>query len=66
MINLREHLCPKCHLPKLQSWHELTNDEKLLAKSLPLSAEFTLAERKKHRFCIRCWFEDLGKGVIET
>ena len=41
----------------MKTWAELTDDEKLLVKSLPMSAEFTLAERKKHRFCTRCWFE---------
>ncbi len=42
----------------MKSWPELTDDEKLLVKSLPPSAEFTLQERKKHRFCTRCWFEE--------
>ena len=42
----------------MKSWDELTGDERLLAERLPLSAEFTLGERKKHRFCTRCWFEN--------
>ena len=53
-----EKTCPKCHSPKMKSWPELTADEKLLVKSLPLSVEFTLIKRKKHRFCTRCWFEE--------
>jgi len=41
----------------MKSWRELTADEKMLAKSLPLSAKYTPAERKRHRFCTRCWVE---------
>lgn len=41
----------------MKRWPELTDDEKMLVKSLPLSADFNLTERKKHRFCTRCWFE---------
>lgn len=52
-----EDICPKCGSHHLKAWHELTADEKFLAERLPLSAEYTAAERKKHRFCTRCWFE---------
>jgi len=57
MIHRREKTCPKCGSPKIKSWHELTEDQKLLAKSLSASGEFPLSQRKKHRFCTRCWFE---------
>ena len=57
MINKREYICPQCGSPKMKSWAELTEDQKLLAKSLPMSAEYTREERKKHYFCTRCWFE---------
>jgi hypothetical protein len=50
----------------MKTWPELATDEKLLVKSLPLSAEFALAERKKHRFCTRCWFEQLPQESIEA
>lgn len=42
------------------SWDELNEEEKFLAGKLPGSADFTAEERKKHRFCTRCWFEDWG------
>jgi len=57
-----EKNCPKCHSANLKSWTELTDDEKLLVKSLSLSGEFTLDERKRHVFCTGCWFERSEKG----
>lgn len=51
--------CPKCGYRELKAWDDLTEDEKIIAGRLPASAEFTLAERKKHRFCTRCWSEEL-------
>jgi len=47
----------------MKSWPELTADEKLLADKLPLSAEYCLEKRKKHRFCTRCWFEQVEKDL---
>lgn len=52
--------CPKCQSPKMRAWDELTDDEKFLVERLPGSADFTAEERKKHRFCTRCWFENWG------
>jgi len=43
----------------MKNWPELDADEKFTARRLPLSAEYKLSERKKHRFCTRCWFEDI-------
>ena len=57
---MSENLCPRCH-HRLKDWHELTSDEKFTVERLPASAEFSLAERKMHRFCKQCWFE-----VFET
>jgi ribosomal protein S27AE len=60
MIGLEnEQICPKCGSHRLKAWHDLTADEKFLAERLPLSTEYTAAERKKHRFCTRCWFEEV-------
>jgi hypothetical protein len=52
--------CPKCGYREMRSWSELTEEERMLAEHLPASADFTAEERKKHRFCPRCWFEDAG------
>jgi len=60
MKGFDEKMCPKCHHPKMKSWEELSGEQKFLAERLPGSAEFSLEQRKKHRFCERCWFEDVG------
>lgn len=57
MIQHSEKTCPKCGSAKLKSWHELTDDQKMLVKSLPASAEYPFQMRKNHRFCTKCWFE---------
>jgi hypothetical protein len=49
----------------MRDWDELTDDEKLLAERLPASAEYSTAERKKHRFCVRCWYEE-GSSLVEV
>jgi hypothetical protein len=59
-----EKICPRCGAAKLKPWTELSSDEKFLAERLPASAEFTPEERKKHRFCARCWFEDTGSKTF--
>ena len=38
---------------------ELDRDDRIVAERLPQSAEFTPEERKKHRFCTRCWYEEI-------
>lgn len=58
MKGFYEKLCPKCQHPKLKTWQELSDEQKFLVERLPLSADFRIEERKKHRFCERCWFED--------
>ena len=58
MNSFNTNSCSKCLFPKLKNWNELTSEQKMLAERLPASAEYTEAERKKHRFCERCWFEE--------
>ena len=59
MIHQTEKICPRCGSSKMKSWEELTDEERFLAARLPLSADYTLDARKKHRFCTRCWFEEI-------
>ncbi|MBK9215655.1 MAG: hypothetical protein IPM59_08635 [Chloracidobacterium sp.] len=56
--------CPRCHSRAMRRWPDLTDDEKMLAERLPASAEYTPKERKKHRICIRCWYEDDGRHEV--
>jgi len=59
MNDFQENICPRCHHPRMKSWRDLTAEQKFLAERLPKSAEFTREQRKKHRFCERCWFEKI-------
>ena len=52
-------ICPKCLLPGMKTWDQLTDEEQFLALRLPASAEFTPEERRRHHFCPRCWHETL-------
>jgi hypothetical protein len=52
--------CPKCDKPGLKGWDELNDEERVVVKRLPASAEYSLEERKtSHRWCTRCWQENL-------
>jgi hypothetical protein len=56
-----EKMCPKCHSPKMKSWKELNSEQKFLIERLPQSREFSSEKRKKHRFCEKCWFEEINR-----
>ena len=53
-----ENACPKCGAAKMTTWDELDFEQKIVAERLPASVEFTRRERKRHRFCLKCWFEE--------
>lgn len=55
----RENICPNCGAAKLKTWDELDFEQKIIVERLPASAEYSKAERKKHRFCTRCFFEEV-------
>ena len=61
MVQNPKESCPRCGFVKMKEWTELTADEQFLAERLPMSADYTRRERKRHRFCTRCWFEETGK-----
>ena len=58
MKSFPENVCPKCQFPTMKTWGELTGEQQFLVERLPASVDYTLEERKKHRFCTRCFFED--------
>jgi len=51
--------CPNCDCAALKAWDELDRDEMIVVERLPKSRLFTVEERKKHRFCTRCWYESV-------
>ena len=53
--------CPRCHEGDMQTWDELSDEEREVVKRLPASAEYTAAERQgSHQWCTRCWYEATG------
>jgi len=54
-----ENLCPKCGAAKMKTWDELDFEQKIIVERLSASAEYSKTERKKHRFCARCFFEEI-------
>lgn len=64
MNQTNEKICLRCYSPKMKNWDELNDEERMLAEKLPVSAEFTPKERKKHRFCVKCWYEQFPNGEV--
>jgi ribosomal protein S27AE len=64
MVMANEKKCPRCGYPILKKWEDLTADEKFFAERLPMSADYTAEQRKRHRFCTRCWFEAEDDGPV--
>jgi len=54
-----ENFCPNCGAGKMKTWDELDFEQKIIVERLPASAEYSKTERKKHRFCGRCFFEEI-------
>ncbi len=51
--------CPRCGEGRLRRWHELNEEQQMLARRLP-SGGYSLSEREaQHRWCVRCWYEGL-------
>ena len=61
MKSFQEKICPRCAAPKMKDWKDLTDEQKFLIERLPLNTDFTSEVRKKHRFCVRCFFEEIEK-----
>jgi hypothetical protein len=53
----RNKICPKCQSPKMKDWHELNDEQQFLVERLPTSSRYTHTQRKKHRFCVQCFYE---------
>jgi len=55
--------CPRCGAGRLHAWGELSDEDREMVKRLPVSAEYSLDERKaRHRWCTRCWYEETGRS----
>ncbi len=56
---MEEKICPNCGAAALKNWQDLTDEQKFLVERLPMSAQYTLEQRRKNLFCPRCWFEQI-------
>ena len=51
--------CPRCGAGRLQTWAELSDEDREMVKRLPASADYSAEERKaRHCWCTRCWYEE--------
>jgi len=57
MKGFKKKMCPQCGSPKIKEWKDLTDEQKFLVERLPMSAEFSLDERKRNYWCVKCWEE---------
>ena len=59
--------CPRCRTARLRTWSELNDEEREIVKRLTAAAEYPLEERQaRHRWCPRCWYEDVGRTPQEV
>ncbi len=58
-----ENTCPKCGALKMKTWDELDFEQKIIVERLPASADYTRQQRKKHRFCGRCFYEEINSEL---
>lgn len=56
MKNISLKTCPNCGSTKFKTWNDLTDDEKFLVEKLSDKSEQNDEQRKKQRFCSRCFF----------
>ncbi len=40
----------------MTAWNDLLDDEKMIAKLAPTSANFSARELELMTFCVRCWY----------
>jgi len=51
--------CPRCGERPLRGWNELSDEERIVARSLAGSADYSPGERETtHRWCTNCWHEE--------
>lgn len=48
----------------MTAWRDLLEDEKMIAKRVPDTADFSARELKLMTFCVRCWY--VGNPQKET
>jgi alpha-ketoglutarate-dependent taurine dioxygenase len=48
----------------MRAWRELSEEEREVVRRLPASANYSFEAREnRHRWCSRCWFEEVSNGI---
>ncbi len=66
MKSFQTKICPQCGAPKMKDWRDLSDEQKMLVERLPRNTEFTREQRKKHRFCERCFYEETMPKIVSA
>jgi len=54
-----QNRCPRCQ-GVLERWEELSNEEQEVVRRLPEAVDYSPEERRAaHRWCSRCWYEEV-------
>jgi NMD protein affecting ribosome stability and mRNA decay len=54
-----EMQCPRCGVGRLRPWEELSEEERMVARRMPESMDYSQAEREAtHRWCAQCGYEE--------
>ncbi len=62
-----ENQCRRCETGRLRGWAELNDEEREVALRLPAWKDYSIEERSaRHRWCTRCWYEDIGREPQEV
>lgn len=59
MKDINNNRCSRCD-GTIQTWDELTDEQREVVNRLPASTDYTARERQTmHRWCTRCWAESV-------
>jgi Zn-finger nucleic acid-binding protein len=62
-----EMSCPRCRAGRLLGWKELSDEERIVVRRMPESADYSQAEREAtHRWCINCGYEETEDGPLDA
>lgn len=64
MKNISLQTCKNCGSVKFKKWEDLNDDEKFLVERLPNDTKISNDQRKKQRFCSRCFQIQIERNFI--
>ncbi len=59
--------CPRCGEGELRGWDELSEEERIVVRSLSGSVDYSPGERETtHRWCTNCWYEETESAPCDA